>query len=69
MGVRGFELWIVACHTHLTATMKSDFPEAREPVLWAPDQDGMNGMEGDFNAEMPVQKSKTEIVPGLRRAY
>lgn len=68
MGVRGFDPWIVACHTHPTATMNSDCPEAREPVLWAPDQDCMNGMEGDFNAEMPVQKSKTEITLGLRRA-
>jgi hypothetical protein len=37
MGVRSFEARIVACHTHLPATMGSDFLETREPVLLASD--------------------------------
>jgi hypothetical protein len=29
----------------------------------------MHWREGDFSAEVPGQKSETEIVPSLRRAY
>jgi hypothetical protein len=54
---------------HMDVAPGQRIRSAREPVLRAPDQGGMDWMEGDFNAEVPVQQSKTEIVPGLRRAY
>jgi hypothetical protein len=37
IGIRRAERRIIACHTHLTSTRGSDFPEVREPVVLAGD--------------------------------
>jgi hypothetical protein len=56
MGIRRFEIRIIASHTHFTSTTGIDFPEVREPVVRAVDFRGKGGMSGDSSAEMPEQK-------------
>ena len=58
MDVRGFETRIVACHIHLTATTRSDFPETCE-----------DRRAGDSSAEMPGLKVEAAIRVVLSRAH
>jgi hypothetical protein len=60
MCICNFEARIVALHTHLQ-TMGSNFPQEEEPVAeaWIPAY--LDGVSGDFTAEMPGSKAKTEL--------
>jgi hypothetical protein len=60
MRIRDFEAQIVALHTHLQ-TMGSNVPKEAEPVAeaWIPAY--LDGVSGDFTAEMLGSKAKTEL--------
>ena len=46
MGIRRSARWIIAGHTHLTATPGRNFPEVPEPAVLAGDFGGQGGMSG-----------------------
>jgi hypothetical protein len=65
--IGGFEARIVPFHTDLTVMAGIDFREWMEPALWASNVGGRRETMGDFTAEVPALRGKTEIFEASER--